>query len=150
MRTGEGLRRAAWLLLICGACLGCQTAHVVTRYPDGGVIAIPEDTPELRAKAEKLMKEHLPLGYVVTDVRMIPLGHPYQTVVQVGPIAEVETHQRHEFLLTYHAPGTTASAPAPYPPPPPSVAQNTPPPVQRVSAPSLPDGLPAQPIPVGN
>ena len=61
----------------------------MVRHPNDGVVAIPEDTPENRAKAEKLMHEHLPDGYVIDDVRVVPVGRPYHTVVQFGPVAEV-------------------------------------------------------------
>jgi hypothetical protein len=97
------------------------------------------------------MHEHLPGGYVIDDVRTVALGAPYRTVTQVGPVAEVEVHQRHEIMLYYHAPRAEAVVPAHYNPPPTATsaitvarpAQEVPPAVQGA-------GLPQQPIPIGN
>src|SRR6516165_11111981 len=103
MSAARGLCLCLFAVLSVCACLGCESAHYVLRAPDHGVVAIPEDTPELRAKAEKLMHDHFPGGYVIDDVRLVALGRPYHTITQVGPFAEVETHQRHEVMLSYHA-----------------------------------------------
>ena len=153
MSAARGLCLCLFAVLSVCACLGCESAHYVLRAPDHGVVAIPEDTPELRAKAEKLMHDHFPGGYVIDDVRLVALGRPYHTITQVGPFAEVETHQRHEVMLYYHVGqlpavvpvraglGVVASPPNP-------VAA---PPVQPASAtvqPGPSDGLPSQPVPV--
>jgi hypothetical protein len=148
-------RRLPLAALICCACLGCETAHYVIRNPNNGVVAIPEDTPELRAKAEKLMHEHFPNGYVIDDVRVVALGRPYETMTRVGPFAEIETHQRHETMLYYHAgqparfvpsqvgtPVVKANAPAgSITPPPPLPTSPAEPSLQQI-------GLPPQPVPV--
>ena len=149
MSVAKGLRAGLLpaVLLSCG-CLGCASAHYMVQNPDSGVIAIPRDTPALRAKAEKLMHEHLPQGYVIDDVRMVAVGSPYRTVTQVGFVREVQWHQDHEVLLTYHAAHRAPLVPV----------QPGPPPVQTASAvvPAAPPpapqapGLPPQPIPVGN
>ena len=155
MSIRRGLLRGLSAFLICCVCLGCETAHYVVRKPDSGCVAIPEDTPELRAKAEKLMHDQFPGGYVIDDVRVVPIGRPYRTVVQVGPVAEVQTHQPHEVLLTYHAGqpapaipvqegapvARVASPPAPLAPP-------TVQPASLTVPSALPSGLPPQPIPV--
>jgi hypothetical protein len=137
------------LILLAGlsvwASQGCASAHYVERGPDRGVVAIPEDSPELRAKAEKLMHDQFPEGYVIDAVRNVPIGRPYRTITQVGPVAEIETHQRHEIMFFYHAgqagPPVLHSLPV----------ASAPPPVQPASLtvqPSPADGLPAQPVPV--
>jgi hypothetical protein len=147
--SGELRAGLLFALVACGV-LGCEHPHYVIRNPDGGVIAIAEDTPELRARAERLMHEHLPGGYVIDAVRTVPLGSPYQTVTQAGPFAEVEVHQRHEVMLYYHAPRPEAVVPARYNPPPAASATTSARPAQE--APSAVQGpdLPAQPVPVGN
>jgi hypothetical protein len=151
MSAARGLRLGLFAVLSSCACLGCESAHYVLRGPDSGVVAIPEDTPELRAKAEKLMHDQFPGGYVIDDVRVVPLGRQYHTITQVGPFAEVETHQRHEVMMYYHAgqpaPAVPVGTPVVASPPNPRVAS----PVQPASAtvqPGPSDGLPPQPVPV--
>jgi hypothetical protein len=153
MSAAVGLRLGLFVVLGGCACLGCESAHYVVRGPDRGVVAIPVDTPELRAKAERLMHDQFPGGYVIDDVRVVPLGAPYRTVTRVGPVAEIETHQRHEVMLYYHAglpaPAVplAAATPAIGVPSSPAVMSA----VQPVSLPAQPrppDGLPPQPIPV--
>jgi hypothetical protein len=151
MSARHGLR-CGLLAVLSGAvfCLGCESAHYVLRGPDNGVVAIPEDTPELRAKAEKLMHEQFPGGYVLDEVRVVPVGRPYHTVTRVGPFAEVERHQQHEVLMYYHAGHAVPAVPVGAPvvkvasPPSPPVA----PPVQPASLTVPSGGLPPQPVPV--
>jgi hypothetical protein len=153
MSAVQRLRLGVLAVLSGLASLGCESAHYVIRSPDRGVVAIPRDTPELRTKAEKLMHDQFPGGYVIDDVRAVPVGHPYQTITRVGPFAEVETHRRHEVMLYYHdghlvpAVPVQAGIPVVASPPSPSVT----PAVQPVSATAQParsDGLPPQPVPV--
>jgi hypothetical protein len=143
MSWAKGLRAGLLFVLVGCGLAGCEHAHYVVKNPDGGVVAIPEDTPELRAKAEQLMREHLPAGYVIDNVRTVPLGRPYETVTQVGPFAEVELHQRHEVMLYYHAARPAGVVPVRYDAPPPG-------PVTTVARPAPDAGLPPQPVPVGN
>jgi len=135
MSAVQGLRlsRVAILGLVAGliGCLGCESADYVIRNPDRGVVAIPKDTPELRAKAEKLMHEQFPGGYVIDDVRVVGVGRPHQQV-----------------MLYYHA-GTPTSASTPV------VSHATPPnpvvvvpQVQPASLTAQSGELPPQPIPV--
>jgi hypothetical protein len=146
---GTRLRRVTLLGLAAGliGCLGCESAHYVIRNPDQGVVAIPHDTPELRAKAEKLMHEQFPGGYVIDDVRVVWVGRPH--------------HEREEVMLYYHA-----GAPTPAGPPVASVARPPAPvvmphvqpaalaaqpaalPVQPAALAAQPGDLPPQPIPV--
>jgi hypothetical protein len=149
MSLAKGLRAGLLLALACCGLAGCAHPHYVVKNPDSGVIAIAEDTPELRAKAEQLMHEHLPGGYVIDDVRMVPLGAPYETVTQVGPFAEVSVHQRHEYLLRYHAARPEAVVPVGYSPPPTASVATSARPPQEAPA-TVPGGLPPQPVPVGN
>jgi hypothetical protein len=153
MSTVRGSRLALFAVLSGCVCLGCESAHYVVREPDRGIVAIPHDSPELRAKAEELMHEQFPGGYIVDDVRVVPLGRPYHTVTQVGPFAEVETHQRHEVMFYYHAGQPVPSMPvriatpviaAPLGPPVTPAIQ----PACVATPPTTPDGLPPQPIPV--
>ncbi len=50
VERGLRLHRVAILGLAAAfiACPGCETAHYVTRSPDSGIVAIPENTPALR------------------------------------------------------------------------------------------------------
>jgi hypothetical protein len=151
MSAGHRLRRGLLAVLSASAfCLGCETAHYALRGPDSGVVAIPEDSPEMRAKAEKLMREQFPGGYVLDEVRVVPVGRPYHTVTRVGPFAEVERHQQHEVLMYYHAghlapavPMAAAVVKIASPPSPPAAS-----PVQPASLTVPSGGLPPQPIPV--
>jgi hypothetical protein len=146
MSAARGLRLGLFLALTGCVCLGCEDAHYVVRNPDRGVVAIPRDTPELRAKAEKLMHEQFPGGYVIDDVRDVAVGRPYHTITQVGPFAEVETHQRHEVMLSYHAGLPIATLPVQAGPP--GTAVPVVQPVSQTVPQSRPDGLPAQPVPI--
>ena len=127
--------RLSWVALsglVAGfiGCPGCQSAYYVIRNPDRGVVSIPEDTPELRAKAEKLMHEQFPGGYVVDDVRVVAIGRP--------------RHMHDEVMLYYHA-GVPTMAGAPVVPAavPPGAAVV--PHVQPASLTGQPNALPAQP-----
>jgi hypothetical protein len=148
MSLAKGLRAGLLTALACCGLVGCEHPHYVIKTPENGIIAIAENTPELRARAEQLMHEHFPAGYVIDDVREVPLGHPYKTVTQVGPFAEVEYHQRHEVMLYYHVAQPAAVVPARYNPPPAPPAEPARPTAPAPSAAS--GGLPPQPIPVGN
>ncbi len=150
MSLTRGLRVGLLLALACGGLAGCEHPHYVVKNPDGGVIAIAEDTPALRARAEQLMHEHLPGGYVIDDVRTVPLGAPYETVSQVGPFAEVELHQRHQVQLRYHAARPGAVVPVAYNPPPATPVATSAPPAPQAPAVMQGAGLPSQPVPVGN
>jgi hypothetical protein len=137
MSAVRGLRRSRvtklGLVAAFVGCLGCQSAHYVTRYPDRGVVAIPEDTPALRAKAEKLMHEQFPGGYVIDDIRPVAVGRPH--------------HPQDEVMLFYHAAVPTppgAPVVAVVPPPGPVVVPH----VQPAALTAQPDALPPQPIPV--
>jgi len=138
MSAVQGLRLSrvvAILGLVAGfiGCLGCESAHYVVRNPDRGVVAIPEDTPGLRAKAEKLMHEQFPGGYVIDDVRVVEVGRP---------------HNHHEEVMLFYHAGAPTSAGAPV------VSIATPPGlavvphVQPASLTSQPGELPPQPVPV--
>jgi hypothetical protein len=142
-------------LLACGTCLGCTSAHYVIKNPDSGVIAIPEDRPELRAQAEKLMHVHLPQGYVIDQARDVAVGPPHRTVVQVGFVREVQWRQDHEVFLYYHALGKAPAYPVSATPLPiqvvPSAAPVAAAPVPAApTAAQPPAGLPPQPLPLGN
>jgi hypothetical protein len=139
---GSRWSRVAVLVLAAGLA-GCQTgpsAHYVVRNPDSGIVAIPQDTPDLRVKAEKLMHEQFPGGYVIDDVRTVLVGRPH--------------HLHNEVMLYYH----TGATPAPDAP---VVATGTPPgtvvmphvqqaslTAQPSSMPATSGGLPPQPVPV--
>jgi hypothetical protein len=133
--AGLRLNRIA-LLGLCAAfvcCWGCEHAHYVVRNPDSGVVAIPEDTPELRAKAEKLMRQQFPGGFVLDDVRVVAVGGP---------------HRPHEEVMLYYHAGTATSAGGPVAvvgAPPGTIVM---PHVQPASLTSQPSDLPPQPVPV--
>jgi hypothetical protein len=135
MPAGHGpWRGLLFTALICCAALGCETAHYVIRNPGDGVVAIPEDTPELRAKAEKLMHEQFPSGYVIDNVRVVALGGPHE--------------HREEVMLFYHAGAPTSASDrvvSRATPPNPAVVI---PHVQPASLTAQPAELPAHPVPV--
>jgi hypothetical protein len=106
-------------------------------------VAIPEDTPALRAKAEKLMQDQFPGGYVIDDVHVVAVGRPH--------------NQHTEVMLYYHAgvpvaqgvPPVSAAAPSglvvmPHVQP----ASLTTQPVAAQPAAAQPGGLPPEPVPV--
>jgi hypothetical protein len=153
MSLAKRWRAGLLTVLACSGFLGCEHPHYVVKHPDSGIVAIAEDTPELRAKAEKLMQEHLPGGYVVDAVRWVPIGAAYQTVSYVGPYAEIETHQKRELMLYYHAASIPPVVPVRYETARPLVPIPAPPP-PGPATPAAPailpaDALPPQPIPVG-
>ena len=66
------LHKFSRVLIVLGLALaatGCQSARYVMRDPAQGVVAIPDNSngwPSYnRKKAEKLMQEHFPEGYVI-------------------------------------------------------------------------------------
>jgi hypothetical protein len=132
---GVRLGRVATLGLVATllGCMGCESAHYVMRNPDRGAVAIPEDTPALRAKAEKLMHDQFPGGYVIDDVRVVVYGH----------------HHGQEVMLSYHsAEAPTPAGGAPVVPVGTSPNPYVVPHVQPALLTQQQGGLPPQPVPV--
>jgi hypothetical protein len=142
----RGLLMAA---LLCGTCLGCVSSpvHYVQKRPDGGVIAMPSAAPEYVAQAEKMMHEHLPQGYVMDPLQVVPVGEPHRVVSGVGFFREPRWQQDHEVLLTFHAPLPVAGPPPGMPPLPAGAGVAAGPAPTQVAFPPVPQG---EPIPVGN
>jgi hypothetical protein len=73
-------RRLAPLLLV--AACGCLNsgAHFVERTDSGGVVAIPNNSDvwptHYRSRAEKLMAEYCPDGYVITGEGVVTKSRP--------------------------------------------------------------------------
>jgi hypothetical protein len=146
MSATKGLRfcQAATLGLAVQfvGCSSFENAHYVVRNPTSGVVAIPEDTPELRAKAEKLMHEQFPGGYVIDDVHVVDVGrlhHPHPEVMLYyhagaaswagGPV--VVHPAGSGFIVDSHVQPAAASAAQP-----------------AATSAAQPGGLPPMPIPV--
>jgi hypothetical protein len=142
------LSRVAILSLVAlfTGCASTEHAHYVVRNNNSGIVAIREDTPELRAKAENLMHQQFPAGYVIDDVRVVAVGRPH--------------HMHDEVMLYYHSGTAPAGAPVvvvggppgtvvvPHVPPGAVPAQPAPAPIQPTSGTAPPGGLPPEPIPV--
>ncbi|MCI0458916.1 MAG: hypothetical protein L0Z62_18310 [Gemmataceae bacterium] len=66
------------VVLVTLTLTGCGTPRYVARYPEGGVIAIPDNSDcwpgYYRSKAEELMKKQCPEGYVIVGEREAVTG----------------------------------------------------------------------------
>jgi hypothetical protein len=96
-----------WALLFLPVVfgMGCAGARIVQRNPDGGIVAIPENTNSwpyhYHRKAEELMAKHCPGGYVIereeefvtgqvthTNTNTERHGVPVLSAVGLGPTYE--------------------------------------------------------------
>jgi hypothetical protein len=154
-------RQAAWLvtaaLLAAGSC-GCTSARYVTLEPNGGVVAIPDNSNSWpthnRDKAEALMRQKCPQGYVIeregevvtgttehTETHTARSGDPILATPRVARVDETVSqdtthHDKTEWRIWFRA---KDAPPAPGPAAPPVVVPAS----YRPSA-----SLPAQPVPV--
>ncbi len=70
--------RVALAALLLGPCCGCVGARYVSLGPEGGIVAVPENTnvwPTFyRDKAEALMRDACPEGYVIEHQGEVTVG----------------------------------------------------------------------------
>lgn len=112
------------LLGISLAVAGCQSARYVMRDQTQGVVAIPDNSNSWpsynRKKAEKLMQEHFPEGYVIdreeeavigqttnfsenSNGSLIPVGKKPTIGIGVGSTSgTATTTNATEYRLFYH------------------------------------------------
>lgn len=150
-------RQSAWLamaaLSAAGLC-GCTSARYVALEPNGGVVAIPDNSNSWptrnRDKAEALMRQKCPQGYVIeregevvvgstdhTETHAARTGDPAHDARLNTQVSQDTTHQdRTEWRIWFRAKG---APPEPLPAGPPAVVPAS----YRPSA-----GLPPQPVPV--
>jgi hypothetical protein len=150
MSVAKGLRAGLLPAVLGGCvCLGCAHPHFVSKNADGGVIALPRDTPMMHAKADRMMRKQFPDGFVIDNEQVVAVGSPYETRTRMGPMVKVETHQEHEIYITYHSIHAHPPAPVPVPgaPGPAAVATAAPAPQAPPPVAQLPGGLPSQPVP---
>lgn len=151
MSLARCARRAVLLGVV--SLTGCglfQSVHYVRDDPNGGVIAIPTDTnvwpTHYRNRAEALMKEKCPQGFVIDKVEKVVLNQndddgrkPPERWEYDGALVKVKDEQS-EYHITFHAAvlqqaigGPPKPLPAPIPPtsallPPPTPLLSPPPP----------------------
>lgn len=132
--------RPLLVLAVC-ALAGCGTARVVSRDPDGGVVAIPENSNSwpccYRNRALELIKEDCPHGYVIAREGEVPVG----TMTSEHGSADSGTHvttteTRTEYRIEYRKVGPVRTVVTP---PLPRV------PVARAQP---PQSLPKEPVPI--
>jgi hypothetical protein len=92
-------------LLAVFALTGCGTARVITRDPEGGVVAIPENTNSwpyhYRDKAIELIKEDCPHGYVIAREEEVVTGKVTTEHTPSDSSHSTETRNRTEYRLYY-------------------------------------------------
>lgn len=101
-------------LMGCWFVSGCQTARMVYQTPDMGIVAIPSNTSKWphyhRRKAEELMRQQFPEGYLVESEGEEVVGYDTHqngsAHVQVaGPLSismgDATTTQRTEWRIKY-------------------------------------------------
>src|SRR5258708_22635815 len=95
MRPGTLVRAAALLML--AATVGCNSARFVEVRPDGGVVAIPNNSNDwpyhYRDKAKALMRQKCPSGYVIDHEEEVVTGSVTHTD------AETETQKSPTLLV---------------------------------------------------
>lgn len=90
-------RIAIWLPVVAALLAGgCAKARYVSKGPNEGIIAMPNDTPRLRKQAEKLMAAHFPEGYEIV----------YEYEEKVGSV----THEDRQSNVSRQSPSLTLLA----------------------------------------
>lgn len=104
---------AAILAAACGCAPG---VHFVSQSPDGGVVAIPNNSDQwpthYRSRAEQLMKKACPNGYVI-DREEVVVEKPARSGKQApnddayydynGALERIDSYRRESYQITFHA-----------------------------------------------
>jgi hypothetical protein len=101
MSPSPWLRTFCTGLAVALAC-GCGTARFVTQEPDGGIVAMPSDTPANRAAAAELMTQQCPQGYVVEREDVVSFNDEPDPNPRLGPFLNRGAKPTHEYRLTFH------------------------------------------------
>jgi hypothetical protein len=123
LRTGFQLQ--AVLFLAAGLGCACSSVRVVNRTPDGGAIAIPNDSDQwptyYRSQAERLMRQICPAGYVI-DREEVVADEPARSAPQAandtrdldysGGLERFSRYRQERLVITFHC-----APPADEPPP---------------------------------
>lgn len=116
--------------LALAGTVGCGHARIVHRDANGGVVAMHGNSEANRAKAMKLIQEHVGPGYQIVEEKEVVTGQ--QTTNHADTQAEVTSHSRipflpaekqttvttttHRDITEYHIVYRRGGAPAPSPP----------------------------------
>jgi hypothetical protein len=134
------------LLLAVLTLTGCATARVVSRNPDGGVVAIPENSNywpyHYRDKAIELIKEDCPYGHVIAWEGEVPVGTTTkERGSSDGGTHVTTTETRKEYRLEYRKVGAPRTVITTLPRGPAAKAQ--------LAGPTIsPQPLPKEPVPI--
>jgi hypothetical protein len=135
------------LLLAVFTLTGCATARVVSRDPDGGVVAIPENSNcwpyHYRDKATGLIKQDCPYGHVIAWEGEVPVG----TMTKERGSADGGTHvttteTRTEYRIEYRKAGAPRTVVMPALPRAPAAK------AQLAGPTIVPQPLPKEPVPI--
>jgi hypothetical protein len=120
---GEPKTSARWTMLrilgaqILMAACGCAGAvHFVSQSPDGGVIAIPNNSDQwpthYRSRAEHLMQRTCPNGYVIDNEEVV-VEKPARSGKEApnddeyyeynGALQRISSYRRETYRITFHA-----------------------------------------------
>jgi hypothetical protein len=88
--------------LVAALPLGCGTARFVAQEPNGGIVAIPSDTPANRAAAAELMTSQCPQGYVVEREDVVSRADEPAPNPLLGPFQNRGARPNQEYRLTFH------------------------------------------------
>jgi hypothetical protein len=103
------------LLLIPGLGCACSSVRVVSRTPNGGAIAIPNNSDQwptyYRSRAERLMRRICPTGYVI-DHEEVVTAESVQSRQQApndtvefeynGALERLSRYHRQEHVISFH------------------------------------------------
>ncbi|HEY7330396.1 MAG TPA: hypothetical protein VH592_22340 [Gemmataceae bacterium] len=118
-----------------GSLVGCGQVRLIRDAPDGGVVAIPNNTNQwpsyYRNRAEYLMKRKCPDGYVIVneeegvDNPATRDGRkPNEHFEYEGGYIRLTTYDRKEYRITFRSAATANNAPAPVVSPPRTPAED--------------------------
>jgi hypothetical protein len=138
-------------LALCILMVGCSQVRLVHDAPDGGVVAIPNNTNQwptyYRNRAEQLMKRRCPEGYVIVSEQAAednPAARdgrkPNEDFDYEGAYVRLSTYDRKVYRISFRSADAAKNAPPPplRPPLPPAKDENNdelPPPRQLPTEP---------------
>lgn len=123
------MKRGLFCAVLALAAVGCGTARYVHKDADGGVIAMPSNTPWDHKKADELMKEHVGPNYRVVEEKEVVTGQtttnladtkkeptvnsrlPFLPAERQTTTTTTTTHDTTEWQITYRRFDPPASQP---------------------------------------
>lgn len=123
----EKTKRAIYFLLVHALLIGCAQVRLVRDTPDGGIVAIPNNSNQwpsyYRNRAKRLMQRKCPEGYVIISEQTAvdnPAARdgrkPNEDFEYEGAYIRLTTYNRKVHQIAFRSVTAAKGAPPPRPP----------------------------------